>query len=522
MRWGLDRRGQVPRSAFYLFILLAVAAGILFFLRRNPAPVDFTLGGPLFNLTETQVESMLVTRGREQYRLDRQADGYWTLSGARNDFLDQDAVASLVGRLLAATGGRLLPGSEPEDRRYDFNGPEAIRLTLFGPEGRTEKLAVGTSNPVTGFWYGSGAGRTACFPVAPGLRENLIAVPASLQLTTLLPDFASEQVQKIEIWRGERRDVLERHQGRWWLERPTDPSWDAGSWFRSYTRYYHDREIAFGDRAWLLADLARVNLLIYESSSIKVSGLIGPEEAALLSPEFLGAFPWRRVVLEGAGLNPDPTFGPSHRLDIAFDSPLEPSWIPALRRGNLLRTLPEAIQTVSEPAHALLDSRALAFGPSLADSLVMSREDQVVLRAHRDQRPARPGERRKLRPSDFWLTDVPTPAETGLDATGHHGRSRNLMANLETVPTLRVLPPTSDPSVLKPQEQVRLVLTYAGSRGTTTVHIGFLDEDRLPAGSPPLALPEDGLDPVGVWLPGSGQLLQIPGHFITTARAWAR
>ena len=48
--------------------------------------------------------------------------------------------------------------------------------------------------------------------------------------------------------------------------------------------------------------------------------------------------------------------------------------------------------------------------------------------------------------------------------------------------------------------------------------MGFLDEDRLPAGSPPLVIEAHGSRPVGLWFPDSGKLLQVPDQMVVTAR----
>ena len=165
----------------------------------------------------------------------------------------------------------------------------------------------------------------------------------------------------------------------------------------------------------------------------------------------------------------------------------------------------------------------------LADSLDLTREGSLLLRAHRDPRPARPDERRKVRPVDFWLTDFPGPQTAGLDDRARHARSQNLLVNLDRTPILLVLPPSPKADLLKDNERLLLTLWFAeGSSaagvgtGKIVLEIGYLDEAQLPAGSADLVNSEDGLAPVGLWRPETGQLLQIPGHTITTARAWTR
>ena len=527
---ALDRRGSMPRSGIFLAALLVVAVAVLFFLRRNPPPVDYTLGGKLFTAAPEEIDELLLTRGGAQYRINRSESGQWTLSGAVSDFLDQTAVSNLLDNLTQATGGRLLPGSQLEDRRYEFNGPGAVRLTLFSSGGVTEKLAIGTNNPVTGSYYGSGAGRQACFPVSVGLREILSSVPANLQLKTLLPGVDRQDVAEIEIWRGDQLDLLQRWHQRWWLRMPAAGEASLGTWYRDYSAHYKDRVTQREDTRWLLADDRSIRLLIHQSTQIIVKEILLPSDAARLIGDLVGDHPWRRVVLKGEAINPDPAEGSADQLEIGFVQPLDESKVPALRRGSVVITEPEAIEIVSEPLSELLNSQAIDLVISLADSLVLEREGKLLLRAHRDKTPARPDERRKVRPVDFWLTDYPAEGTIpSLDDRARHGRGQNLLANLERTPMLRVLPPVEDPAVLEDRERLRLTLWFAeGSTapgvgaGQVVLEIGYIDKDMLPTATGTLATSEDGLAPVGLWRPATGQLLQIPGYSITTARAWVQ
>jgi len=522
------RRGSLPRSTTYLAAVLAVALGVLFFLRRNPPPPDYTLGGRLFTASPDSIEGLLVTRSGAQYRIDRTASGAWTLSGAVSDFLDQQAVDHVLDKLSSATGGRLLPGSRPEDRRYEFNVPEAVRLTLFTTGGGKENLAIGARNPVTGLYYGSGAGRQACFPVSAGLRDLLAGLPGDLQLKTLLPPVDRQKVREIEVRRGSRSYLLRRRHRRWWLRMPAEGEAALGSWYHKYSSLYRDRREEEEGVTWLLADDQAARLIIHQGTRTIVKQILPPVEAARYRQELELDPPWRRIVLRGTGINPDPLAASADRLEITFAHALDQERVPAIRRGNVLITEPEAIRMVGEPLGSLLDSRALDFLISRADSLTVEREGRLLLRAHRDPGPLQPGKRGKERPVDFWLTDFPDRAASGLDQRTHDARSRNLLANLERMSALRILPPTRDPEVLKQKERVRLVVWYPDveqpvpgeGHGRMVLEIGYLDEKRLPAGSPEPAAEQDGLAPVGLWRPATGQLLQIPGTTITTTRAW--
>ena len=125
------RLGSLPRPVLPLLILLAVAVAVLLWLRAHESGDPFTLGGPLLPVPADEVDGFLLTRLDGQYRFDRHENGTWSLGGAVTDFLSRTYTDRFVGNLALAQGGPLLPGTEVEDRRYEFNGEQAIRLTIF-------------------------------------------------------------------------------------------------------------------------------------------------------------------------------------------------------------------------------------------------------------------------------------------------------------------------------------------------------------------------------------------------------
>lgn len=515
-----NRRGSAPRSALVLAAVLVVALAVLFFLRSRDEGPDLTLGGPLFSISASEIDGVLVTKNGVQYRFDQSDEGYWSLSGGISDFVDQVIMDKFLESLASATGGRLLPGSQPEDRRYDFNGQGSLRVTVMAADGRSEKLAIGAKNPVSGFFYGSGAGRQACFPVSPGLREILTAVPSNLQLKTQLPSFPRGAVTQVDLWRGKNKVSLEQWDGRWWMAMPVQGPSVLGTWFQEYSQFYANRQMEKDGQVWLRASDREVGALVYDVSQVVIANFTRPEDAANLADQFGWDEPWRRVVLHGKNINPDTRTESPDQLEMIYSVPLDEKTYPALRRGNLVYVEPEAFTTMAQPPSHFLDSRALDILPSHADSLALRREGKLLLLAHRDRGAAQPGERKKERPVDFWLTDFPTAEELGIAGRSYHARSQNFLINLERTSTLAVLPPTNDLRVLKDAERITLQLWYAGE--STNIEVGYLNPDYLPKGSPPLASTDDGMAPVAIWRPHSGQLIQIPGTMITTARAWSR
>lgn len=511
---SFNRAGSAPRSVMVLTVLLVIAAGALFLtMRDDPAP-DYSLGGFLFPTEVSEIEGLLLTRQGAQIRLDRHENKVWSLSGAVSDYVDSLAVQTLLQTLAASAGGPLLPGTEIEDRRYGFNGPEAIRLTMFLTGGRSISLALGTANPVAGHFYASGAGRSGCFLVSAGLRRALSELPGTVQARILLPGVIRDKVDRLDLRRGDRDFLIERRAGRWWMLMPPEGPAFLGESIRSYQALYGDRRTTDERGTWILASSAEVNRLIYHVSDIIVRDIKSPQQGANLKEDWGLDPPWRRVTLSGKGLNTDPTADSPDRMVISFGPALDTQTVPALRRGNVLVAEAEAIESLEQPVGQLAHRTALDIRALKADTIVLEREGRRLLSGQRTG-VAQTAEGRKA-----WLTTFPAAGENDIMEIDRHGFIQDLAVSLERIQVLAVLPPTRDAAVLEDRERVKITVSVGTEKDVVTkiIEVGYLNEDRLPAGSPPLIRTADGLAPVGLWIPADGKLLQIPGQLVVTAR----
>ncbi len=514
--YSMDRSGKIPRSTLLLALVLLVSAVGLFWVSRTPSSRNEILGGPLLDLENTTIDGFLLTRGGGQYRFDRNAQGYWTLRGGLDDFLDQKAVLSFLNDLKVSEGGRLLAGTEIEDRRYEFNGPDALRLTVFTADGRQQKLAIGTVNPVTGRFYASSPRRPGCFPVTEIVRHRLAALPSSLQLPYLLPHFDRNVIQRLEIWYSGELHILQRFEDRWWLRMPPGGLAAMGPEAQAYNQIYADRMEARDGHTWLLASENVPYQIIYECSEIIINEFTPPSIGQARLQEWDLDPAWRRVKMYGAGINPDSTEAASGVLDIALGMALEDNRVPVLRRGNVMLTEGEALNRLSGPLSDLLHGTAITFLVAECDSFQASREGSLMLSAIHGAAPAvRPGTQK--RPTvESWLTQYPAASQReDLREASYHGLSRHLIVNLDRLEILKVLPATNERRVLSEKE--RVVFEFFGpEKEVRTLEFGFLDEEYVSAD---LVTPPDGMPPVGMWQPETGQLIQVPGHVVVTLRS---
>jgi hypothetical protein len=490
-------------ASLALLVVAAAAAAFLWATRATPRAADQVLGGPLLGPATAPIDALLLNVGGRPCRFDRQPGGGWTLTGAVADDLDAQAMATLLETLETATAGPLLPGTEPGDRRYAFNGPEAVQLTVHRADGRQLDLALGIVNPVTGARYATGAGRKFCFTVPAALRDRLAALPDAVRSRVLLTGVQREAVDRITLERDGGLWLLVRQDGRWWLQAPAGAG-AFGPLAAQYHAQYDDRRRTDADGLWLQASTRAVEGLIYEVSDIIVREMAPPERSAELIAAWGLNPPWRRVTLAGTEVRPalrGATGDDAAAPTLAFGPPLDERRVPVLRRGQVLLADRESIQTLTQPLAALLELGALPVYAMVADRLAIGFEGRPLLSG------SRRGDAGSNDGRTAWLTDEPAAAGWSRDEAERNGLVRDLVVNLNRQPILQVLPPRTTPDPLRPEGRVDVELT-TGSGATARAlkwELGYL---REPVGGATAAL----------WTPETGRLVAVSDELLISVR----
>lgn len=497
------------RVVLLLVVLLVVATAAIVVVRATRDEGEHLLGGPLLSVDLAEVDGVLVARDGYRFRLERHGGSAWTLRGALHDWVDPYALGRNLLRLGDAAGGRVLAGTQPEDRRYEFSGPDGVRLTITTESGGEVRLALGATNPVSGHVFASGAGRRACFPVERTTRDLIAGLPQNARLMSVLPPVGPADLDAVELTRSGRRDVLVRDGLEWWLETtgPDDPRLPPV--VRGYQRLYGDKHRPTADGGRLvLVDPRWVGELVGSVTGTNVTNLVEPGDAAGFAASWGLDAPWQEVVLRGQRIDPDPLSDSPDELSVAFGEPLDRETVPALRRGNPFLARRRATAWLEVPVADLLDVRALDVHPLAGDTLVLASAEAVLARGARDRsRSAR---------FDGRLQWESLLAEPGDEKA--HASLRSLVVGLDRLIVLAALPPTDDAGVLRDAERLRLTVSGTEPEFRREWHLGHLDPMRLPAGSGELMSEEGAEGLLGLWDPASGRLLQVPSWPLTTAR----
>jgi len=507
---GRRERGLPVGVGPTLLLLVAAVAVILTFLwvrdRRQEQPI--VLPGPLLQVPVERISGLIFTRQGGQYRFDRDDEGVWSLSGATSDFVDDQAVEHLLEELAAAPAGAVLPGTEPEDERYEFNTPEAMRLSIFTVDGELQTLAVGTHNPVTGNFYASGLRRAGCFMIAAEQRQTLAELPRSVELGTLLPAVSDTALTRIQLWRGRTEHDLERREGRWWLKVPPQGVSLLSAKLAAYDRYYADRIRHEADGDWALASDADVRALVFETTRSVVKEIKPVVQTADWRTTWGLDQPWRTVRFHGPGINPDPADRSPDAMELAFGAPLSTLVIPVQRREVVLTADGDAYHTLEQPLGELALQTALTRKAMDASALEIRRGDFVVVSGEKTEDPWDVDGR------ELWRTLEPSPVDpSGKESTYGAGE---FIVEMDRMPMLQALPPVTSPSPLQDRERVVVTLTYPGAE-KVIFQVGFLTDvakRNLPDA------PADP-DPIGMWYPDTGKLLQVNDFLVVTSRSFA-
>ncbi len=510
----MQTKGKYPRSFWPLLVIMVVAVLGFVFLRDDDQNSEFTLGGLLFPVTADDIMVMHLTKGNAEYRFERLGNHGWSLSGDVSDFTDDRAMVNLVSFLTSVQGGSVLPGTTAEDRRYGFNGNESIRLAVFATEGREFRLSLGVENPVTGGVYASGVGRSGCFPVGQGLRNKLRALPVSVQEKNILPQFDLTALTEVEVWRGSEQLILKPFAHRWWIREPEDGMAQLGLAFRKYNAIYNERRVIRDGQPWLLAEPRAVEKLFHDATQLLVRDIISPADTPEQMEEWSMDPPWRQVVFHGPGINIDPKAGSADELSLSYGPPLENDYVPFMRQGNLMLADKSASIMLSEPLGQWLDTGALPFRIEVGDSLRIEKEGRWMLSAH-------PGLDEDI---SRWLGQYSPNAGSEVLDPGNQNSIESLIVDLDRLEILQVLSPSDKAWVLKDTERVQMSFwtSKTSGSGQQNIEFGWLDLDHLPGGdvarARKLAEEGDGQAPAGMWVPATGQLLQIPAHLVIRFR----
>ncbi|MEZ4387463.1 MAG: DUF4340 domain-containing protein [Candidatus Krumholzibacteriia bacterium] len=470
-------------------IILALLMGLLLWRWSAPADQDRGLhGGPMFSFKPAAVERLEVRRALGTDVLVREPGG-WRLEGQVEDLVDAERMDTALAVLVEADAFPVLPGTEPDARRFGFGGEGAIELIFHLAGGGRERLALGDVAPVSDQIYASGAGRRGVFGVGGGLYAVAVRLPDSVRLPRLLPPLTLADVDSLTLGRRDGASWRFRRgaDGRWWCRLEGGVADLAGLAAAYHTRFT-DRRLAEPDGTWVQADRRRLADLVFRATDTAVTGFV---PAAGATPDLLadyGLLPAYRTL--------DLHQGPD-TWSVAFGELQEADRVMARRQRALVITRAEALAPAEGFLGEFLDLTALGYRLADADSLHVDEPDRPLLWGRRAPDPRARFEARQ----SGWDAAVP-PGWTltfGAETTANH--IDDLQVTLDRLGMIDLLPTSAvDPLAAEPRWRVR------GWFGDGSVREAWLGRHRV-TGQPVL------------WAPATGRVAVVDEVMLVTLRS---
>ena len=448
-------------------------------------------GGPLFAFNPDAVAALEIHRPSGVSTVERHAD-HWRLTGQVTDLVDAERFETVLRDLLDKHGRSVLPGTEPDERRFGFGSEQSLELVFRLVGDRRQRLALGNANPVSGLVYASGAGRSGVFAVGGGLYATAIRLPDSVRLHQLLPTLTAADLDSLHLHRrGDDTLVFARlEDGRWWLRLAGGEESLVGKAARYHGRFDDRRRVRDGTH-WFLADVRRLRNLVFRGTETEVVAFPAPSQD-------------QAAAMASAGLEPayrGGTFFPrddqSWRVDLGEEFEEGGRLMVAARRmGALVIARGEALHPFEGSLSDFLDLGALSFRPENADTMWVDEPDRPLLWGAKAPDPVV----RRLEQQSIWDALIPAGWQPvfGLETTADH--LSDLQIHLDRLPGVAILEAVaSDP--LQPDYRWRVRVVLRDGR-RVEVWLGRLIADGRPV----------------VWDPADGKVVEVPEEILVTLR----
>lgn len=351
-------------------IILALIMGLLLWRWSAPADADRGLhGGPMFSFAAERIAHIDIHRPDRRHQLVRDPDtGHWRLEGDVADLVNQKGMATTLATMLDGEAFPVLPGTEPDERRFGFGGDDSLELVFVLDGGARHRVALGDVAPVSDQVYASGLSRAGVFGVGGRFYAAAAGLPDAVRLATLLPTLRAEQLEALTLARRGAASLVFRRDaaGRWWLRDDVELSGLAAR----YQARFADRRTEVAGSTWSLASTRRLANLVHAISATAVTGFVPPAQATAAWLDAAGlADPYRSVTLTSTGA--------THHVDLGEVQ--DQDALVARRDGAVVITRGEALRPCEGPVSDYLDLTALGYSLLGADSLHIDEGDQPLL-----------------------------------------------------------------------------------------------------------------------------------------------
>lgn len=201
-------------------IALVVAAGLVWWSRREAAKEPVSTSPKLLQLTETEMRKIELRRaGGEITVLERGEDNLWSLTAPAAYRTDREAVQPLVNTLSNLSADKVVEEKVEDFGEYGLKEPSLIALVTM-KDGKLHTVFIGDEVPTGGGYFARLAGDSRLFTIASFTRESLDKPANDLRDRRLLT-FDPAALARVELRaRGRSVEFGRNAQNNWQILKP--------------------------------------------------------------------------------------------------------------------------------------------------------------------------------------------------------------------------------------------------------------------------------------------------------------
>lgn len=201
-------------------IALAVAAGLVWWSRKEGAKEPASTAPKLFELAETEMRRIELRRASGELTVLERGDGpLWRLTAPAAYRTDREAVQALVNTLSGLSAEKVVEEKVEDFGEYGLKEPALIALVTM-KDGKLQTLLLGDEVPTGGGHFARLAGDARLFTVASFTRESIDKTANDLRDRRLLTVDAAA-LARVELRaRGSAVEFGRNAQGNWQIVKP--------------------------------------------------------------------------------------------------------------------------------------------------------------------------------------------------------------------------------------------------------------------------------------------------------------
>lgn len=198
----------------------------------------------VFVFKEDQIKSISIIRPDTSVVCTKVGEGRWKIAHPIETDADKNTLETLVRSLKNAKVDRVVADSTANLADFGLATPP-IKLFVQLKEGALDTLCLGDKSPTSSYVFAKKAGESTVFTTRPTLFNSADKNLFDLRDKRVLLGFEKDEVEKLELERGESTIVVSKAGADWQMDEPLQTRADKGAVSQILNKLNNGRAKAF-------------------------------------------------------------------------------------------------------------------------------------------------------------------------------------------------------------------------------------------------------------------------------------